>query len=505
MSMNSQYPNTEKSQSFENAVPTELLVPVDTSHHRTWNRIKFAMFAAVVLAGLGYIRQVSSAAPDRLGDTTPLANVPQPDDPPPYNLELSRRQIAAVREQSVDRILHDRQEAVVPDRDTTSNANTDSSTTAASTDDADDRVNKALNALAYLVIQDFRHAQTLRDFADAKHEGLLAAARTKRPEAYQGKFAVRLLEFLEQADGEQLVQGIVAIDHLSIPARIGSSTTIEQHEVRHGRDKWHNRDANGDTALHRLVRLGFGDAVNYLLLLGADPNVKSRDGSLPIHVAILEADWNTPLYLFRETWCGFEVRDGAGRSPFELAIMRKNPLLALIILLRLPKYVLERKDSKGKCRLFECVTELSPEANVATPHDAKKLLCELAIKDAERIVLDPVGRVEVLKQLAWLESELSTLAIELQLEQASVIPPVERIPIAEPGVWGADGTGKSYQIVPPAIRWIEKPKSDVGSSSKGLSVIRGSAQPKMIDPILIRKSEEIQEINAYIQRLRSFY
>jgi hypothetical protein len=365
-------------------------------------------------------------------------------------------------------------------------------------------VAKALDAFAHLTIHDFRHAEALRDFADAKRLGLLAAAKKTRPEAYQGKFAVRLLGFLEQADGEQLVQGIAAIDKLAVPARADRPAVIGQHDARHGRDKWPVRDSVGDTALHLLARRGFAVAVNYLLFLGADPNVKSLDGSLPVHVAILEADWNTQSYLLEETLFGYHAKDGVGRAPFELAIIKKNLLLALFIVLNLPEYHWEYKDSTGQRRLFECVTDLSPGAKVATVDDAVKLLREFAIKEAERTANDPVVRAEAVKQLAALDAQLSRLAIELELEHRMASGGSDRVPIGVPGIWVEDGNGNSVQIVPPSVERVKKKKPSFSSPGGGLSVIRDPVPP-ITDPLLVRRKKQIDAMRSFIHEMKRLW
>lgn len=74
------------------------------------------------------------------------------------------------------------------------------------------------------------------------------------------------------------------------------------------------RDSSGSTALHRLIGAGFLDAASALLTAGADVNAADRYGNTPLHVACEEARVDAARMLL-EHGARADRRNAAGVEP----------------------------------------------------------------------------------------------------------------------------------------------------------------------------------------------
>jgi ankyrin repeat protein len=108
------------------------------------------------------------------------------------------------------------------------------------------------------------------------------------------------------------------------------------------------REETGDSLLHIAAYFNkTSEIIKHLLSLGADPNKKNINGSLPLHYAIQQGNNLVAFELINNVKSNLNLVDSLGRTPLALAIIQKNETATLNILKSKQKINLNVKDNNG--------------------------------------------------------------------------------------------------------------------------------------------------------------
>lgn len=115
-------------------------------------------------------------------------------------------------------------------------------------------------------------------------------------------------------------------------------------------------DENGDTALHAAAKMNDGELVNFLILRGADTEMKNLSGDTPIHVA-LKNNASKAVAILAE-YSNIFSKDASGKTALELALAAGNKYYDAIIT---PK-IASTKDAEGRTIVHYFAENLDTEA-----------------------------------------------------------------------------------------------------------------------------------------------
>lgn len=131
---------------------------------------------------------------------------------------------------------------------------------------------------------------------------------------------------------KEVRQGMEEIAKLDVPMREECRTAVQRVAMCFSLEPETGRlhDERGRSALCVFIGRNH-DALAWLLMNAADPNVRNRDGSTPLHVAAALADTESLLQLVN-LGANLDARKPAGATAFDVALRAENFLGAAILL-----------------------------------------------------------------------------------------------------------------------------------------------------------------------------
>ena len=178
-------------------------------------------------------------------------------------------------------------------------------------------------------------------------------------------------------------------------------------------------DKNGDTALHSAARVNESDLVSFLIIKGADTEIKNKDGDTALHVAIKSASVDAAKVLAIVRGDVF-AKDATGMNALELALSKGDEWYAAMITpltgeLRdvggesIVHYFVKTRDEKAIDRCIKVGIPLSVKDNDGkTPlhHAFKKAKDSSSIRIASKLLR--AGALPVRGDFAYFEDAVRT-------------------------------------------------------------------------------------------------